>query len=140
MTSLAPTLQTFFTERLINQRDASPHTIKSYRDTFHLLLLFAKVKLETGAPQARVLVSDQSIGTDQGRRYVLVVGKGDKTEYRPVELGPVVDGLRVIEHGLQPGERIVVKGLVRPGMQVTPQAAAIDGTPKLAVPMSRAKP
>jgi gold/copper resistance efflux system membrane fusion protein len=95
--------------------------------------LFAKVRLETGAPQARVLVADHSIGTDQGRRYVLVVGKDDKTQYRPVELGPVVDGLRVIEQGLQPGERIVVKGLVRPGMQVTPQSAAMDGTP-IAVP------
>lgn len=102
--------------------------------------LFAKIKLETGAPQPRVLVSDQSIGTDQGRRYVLVVGKGDKTAYRPVELGPVVDGLRVIEQGLQPGERIVVKGLVRPGMQVSPQPAAIDGTPMLAASASRAKP
>jgi gold/copper resistance efflux system membrane fusion protein len=91
--------------------------------------LFAKVKLETGAPQTRVLISDQSIATDQGSRYVLVVGKDDKTEYRPIALGPVVDGLRVIEQGLQPGERIVVKGLVRPGMQVTPQASAIDGTP-----------
>lgn len=90
--------------------------------------LFARVKLETGEPQNRVLVSDQSIGTDQGSRYVLVVGKDDETEYRPVEPGPVVDGLRVVEHGLQPGERIVVKGLVRPGMQVTPQSAAIDGT------------
>lgn len=95
--------------------------------------LFARVKLETGAPQSRVLVSDQSIGTDQGSRYVLVVGKDDTTEYRPVELGPLVDGLRVIEQGLQPGERIVVKGLVRPGMQVTAQLAAIDGTP-IAVP------
>lgn len=91
--------------------------------------LFAKVKLETGEPQARVLVSDHSIGTDQGRRYVLVVGKENKTEYRPVELGPVADGLRVVEQGLKPGERIVVKGLVRPGMQVTPQVARIDGTP-----------
>lgn len=91
--------------------------------------LFAKVKLETGAPQARVLVSDHSIGTDQGSHYVLVVGKDDKTEYRPVELGPVIEGLRVIEQGLQPGEHIVVKGLVGPGMQVTPQSAAIDGTP-----------
>jgi gold/copper resistance efflux system membrane fusion protein len=91
--------------------------------------LFAKVKLETGEPEARILISDQSIGTDQGSRYVLVVGKDDKTEYRPVELGPVVDGLRVIEQGLQPGERIVVKGLVRPGMQVTPQPASIDGVP-----------
>lgn len=96
--------------------------------------LFAKVKLETGAPQARVLISDQSIGTDQGSRYVLVVGKDDKTEYRPIELGSVVDGLRVVEQGLQPGERIVVKGLVRPGMQITPQTAAIDGTPAEATP------
>lgn len=94
--------------------------------------LFAKVKLETGAPRARVLVSDQSIGTDQGRRYVLVVGKGDKTEYRPVELGPMVEGMRVIEQGLQPGERIVVKGLVRPDMQITPQTTAIDGAPMTA--------
>ena len=91
--------------------------------------LFAKVKLDTGAAQPRVLIADQSIGTDQGRRYVLVVGKDDKTEYRPVELGPIADGLRVIEQGLQPGERIVVKGLVRPGMQVTPLAASIEGKP-----------
>lgn len=40
-----------------------------------------------------------------------------------------MDGLRVIEQGLQRGDRIVVKGLVRPGMKVTPQASAIDGTP-----------
>lgn len=91
--------------------------------------LFAKIKLETGAPQEQVLISDQSIGTDQGSRYVLVVGEGDKTQYRPVELGPMVDGLRVINQGLQAGERIVVKGLVRPDMQITPQMAAIDGTP-----------
>jgi len=100
--------------------------------------LFAKVKLETGAPQARVLISDQSIGTDQGSRYVLVVGKDDKTEYRPIELGSVVDGLRVIEQGLQPGERIVVKGLVRPSMQVTPQLTTIDGTPIAAAKTSGA--
>ncbi|WP_422420651.1 efflux RND transporter periplasmic adaptor subunit [Pseudomonas sp. GZD-222] len=91
--------------------------------------LFAKVKLETGAAQDQVMVSDQSIGTDQGSRYVLVVGEGDKTQYRPVELGPMVDGLRVINQGLQAGERIVVKGLVRPDMQITPKLAAIDGTP-----------
>ncbi len=91
--------------------------------------LFAKIKLETGAPQAKVLIADLSIGTDQSRRYVLVVDKNNKTEYRPVELGPVVDGMRVIERGLQPGERIVVKGLVRPGMAVTPRPSMIDGTP-----------
>ena len=40
MTALAPTLQAFFTKRLINQRDASPHTVVAYRDTFRLLLAF----------------------------------------------------------------------------------------------------
>ncbi|MEZ1355513.1 multidrug efflux RND transporter periplasmic adaptor subunit MexP, partial [Pseudomonas aeruginosa] len=54
--------------------------------------LFAKVRLETGKPRAQVLVADHSIGTDQGRRYVLVVDEGNKTQYRPVELGPMVDG------------------------------------------------
>ncbi len=102
--------------------------------------LFAKVKLETGAPQQRLLISDQSIGTDQGSRYVLVVGKDNKTEYRPIELGPLHEGLRVVEQGLQAGERIVVKGLVRPGMQVTPQAMAIDGTPVGAAQTARAEP
>lgn len=89
--------------------------------------LFARIRLQTDAPQAKVLISDVSIGTDQGRRYVLVVDQDNKTQYRPVELGAVVDGLRVIEQGLQPGERIVVKGLVGPGMEVAPQSAAIDG-------------
>ena len=100
--------------------------------------LFAKVKLETGAAQAKVLVADHSIGTDQGRRYVLVVGKDGVTESRAVELGPMVDGLRVIEQGLQPGERIVVKGLVRPGMQVTPQLVALDGATGATPPASGA--
>lgn len=91
--------------------------------------LFAKVKLDIGTEQTTVLISDQSIRTDQGSRYVLVVGDDDKTEYRPVALGAMVDGLRVIEQGLQPDERIVVKGLVAPGMQVTPHTTAIDGSP-----------
>jgi integrase len=42
MSALAPTLQAFFTDRLINQRDASPHTIAAYRDTFRLLLAFTQ--------------------------------------------------------------------------------------------------
>jgi gold/copper resistance efflux system membrane fusion protein len=90
--------------------------------------LFARVRLETGDAQTRVLISDQSVGTDQGSRYVLVVDENDKTQYRPVDLGPMVDGLRVITQGLQAGERIVVKGLVRPDMQITPEMAEIDGT------------
>lgn len=87
--------------------------------------LFARVKLATSAPRETVLIDDQAVGTDQGRRYVLVLGAGDKVEYRPVELGPINDGLRVVASGLNPGETIIIKGLVRPGMQVTPNRIAM---------------
>jgi len=56
MSSLAPTLQAFFTDRLLCQRRVSPNTIASYRDTFRLLLSFAQHK--TGKPPARLELSD----------------------------------------------------------------------------------
>jgi site-specific recombinase XerD len=56
MTPLAPTLQAFFTQRLIDQRQASPHTISSYRDTFRLLLAFAQ--RQTGRPPSRLQLED----------------------------------------------------------------------------------
>jgi integrase/recombinase XerD len=55
MSSLAPTLQAFFTDRLLCQREVSPNTIASYRDTFRLLLSFAQQK--TGTPPARLELS-----------------------------------------------------------------------------------
>lgn len=82
--------------------------------------LFARAKLATSAPRKTVLIDDQAVGTDQGRRYVLVLGTGGKAEYRPVELGAMNEGLRVVTSGLSPGETIIIKGLVRPGMLVTP--------------------
>ncbi|MEJ5021113.1 efflux RND transporter periplasmic adaptor subunit [Ochrobactrum vermis] len=83
--------------------------------------LFARVHLVTAEPAQTVLIDDQAIGSDQGRRYVLALGSENKAEYRPVELGPMIDGLRVVSSGLEPGEKIIIKGLVRPGMQVDPQ-------------------
>jgi membrane fusion protein, multidrug efflux system len=70
-----------------------------------------------------VLVSERAVGTDQDKKYVLVVGEGNKAEYREVTLGAPVDGLRVVRSGLKEGERIVVNGLqrVRPGAVVQPQ-------------------
>jgi RND family efflux transporter MFP subunit len=89
--------------------------------------LFARIRLLGGAQHEAVLVNDSAIGTDQTVRYVLVVGKDNKVEYRPVQLGPVVDGLRVVQSGLAPGETIVVNGLqrVRPGAQVQTQRVAM---------------
>lgn len=91
--------------------------------------LFARIQLMDGAQHDAVLVNDSAIGTDQTMRYVLVVDKTNKVELRPVQLGPVVDGLRVVQSGLSPGETIVVNGLqrVRPGAQVQPQRVAMGG-------------
>ena len=89
--------------------------------------LFARIKLLGSAQHDAVLVNDSAIGTDQTVRYVLVVDKTNKVELRPVQLGPVIDGLRVVQSGLSPGETIVVNGLqrVRPGAQVQPQRVAM---------------
>jgi RND family efflux transporter MFP subunit len=89
--------------------------------------LFARVKLIGNDRYPAVLVNDSAIGTDQTMRYVLLLGPDNKVEYRPVELGPLVDGLRVVRSGLKPGDTIVVNGLmrVRPGMQVSPQLIAM---------------
>ncbi|MGH8171098.1 MAG: efflux RND transporter periplasmic adaptor subunit [Steroidobacteraceae bacterium] len=98
--------------------------------------LFARLKLIGNDHYPAVLINDSAIGTDQTMRYVLLLGADNKVEYRPVELGPLVDGLRVVRSGLKPGDTIVVNGLmrVRPGMQVNPQLIAMgerrhaDGT------------
>ncbi|WP_292997454.1 efflux RND transporter periplasmic adaptor subunit [Nevskia sp.] len=85
--------------------------------------LFARVKLLGSGQYDATLIRDSAIGTDQNVKYVLVVKEDGSTEYRPVKIGPVVDGLRVVREGLKPGEKIVVNGLqrVRPGSPVTPQ-------------------
>jgi RND family efflux transporter MFP subunit len=89
--------------------------------------LFARIKLIGNDRYPAVLVNDSAIGTDQTLRYVLLVGADNRVALRPVELGPLVDGLRVVRSGLKPGDTIIVNGLlrVRPGMQVTPQLIAM---------------
>jgi RND family efflux transporter MFP subunit len=94
--------------------------------------LFARIRLLDSTQHEAVLVNDSAIGTDQTVRYVLVVGADNKVEYRPVQLGPVIDGLRVVQSGLRSGESVVVNGLqrVRPGAQVQPHQVAMgEGAP-----------
>ena len=85
--------------------------------------LFARVQIGGGSEKPALLISDRAVGTDQSHKFVFVVGKDGKAEYREVKLGPVVDGLRVVKNGLKPGEKIVVNGLqrVRPGSPITAQ-------------------
>ncbi|HJR17647.1 MAG TPA: efflux RND transporter periplasmic adaptor subunit [Gemmatimonadales bacterium] len=84
--------------------------------------LFARVKLVGTEKTKATLVRDAAIGTDQDRKFVLVVGAGDTIAYRQIVPGRLSDGLRIVTSGLKTGERIVVNGLmrVRPGMKVTP--------------------
>jgi multidrug efflux system membrane fusion protein len=85
--------------------------------------LFARVKLIGSAKYDAILVNDSAVGTDQNVRFVFALDKDNKVQYRPVKLGPLADGLRVVREGLRPGELVVVNGLqrVRPGVQVAPE-------------------
>jgi multidrug efflux system membrane fusion protein len=96
--------------------------------------LFARVQLAGGGEAKAALINDRAVGTDQNRKFVYVVNGEGKAEYRPVKLGPVIDGLRVVRDGVKPGEKIVVNGLqrVRPGAPVTAQLIPMDADPNAA--------
>ncbi|HEX2544048.1 MAG TPA: efflux RND transporter periplasmic adaptor subunit [Ramlibacter sp.] len=89
---------------------------------------FARVRMGQARSTRAVLVSERAVGTDQEKKFVLVVGEGNKAEYREVTLGTSVNGLRVVLRGLKAGERIVVNGLqrVRPGAVVQPQVVTME--------------
>jgi RND family efflux transporter MFP subunit len=96
--------------------------------------LFARVRLLGGDRHLATMVQDQAIGTDQDRKFVLVLKSDNTVDYRPVTTGRVVDGLRTIESGLKPGERVVINGLmrIRPGMKVaatTAEMVAVTASP-----------
>jgi multidrug efflux system membrane fusion protein len=84
---------------------------------------FVKVRMGHAHSEPALLINERAIGTDQSKKFVMVVGADNKATYREVSLGPNVDGLRVVTEGLKPGEQIVVNGLqrVRPGALVAPQ-------------------
>lgn len=94
--------------------------------------LFARVQLrggaQGGATSRVLLVAERAIGTDQNRKYVVIVGADKQAQYRDVDLGPSVDGLRVVRAGLKPGDSVIVDGLqrVRPGATVA--ARMVDMT------------
>lgn len=84
--------------------------------------LYVRVKLVGSANYTASLVDDAAIGTDLGKKFVLVLDADNKVTYRAVELGPKLNGLRIVRSGLNKGEKIVVNGLqrVRSGMPVDP--------------------
>jgi RND family efflux transporter MFP subunit len=87
---------------------------------------FARVRVLGSAPYEALLLPDTAIATDQSRKIVFVVKADDTVEARPVVLGSLDGGLRVVREGLKPDDRVVVEGLqrVRIGAKVAPHAAS----------------
>jgi multidrug efflux system membrane fusion protein len=92
--------------------------------------LFARIRIPLSERHPALLVDERAIGTDQANKFVLTLTPTNTVQYQAVELGPLVDGKRIVRSGLAVGEKIVVNGLshVRPGMPVTPQEEVSHGT------------
>lgn len=92
--------------------------------------MFGNMRLSSGGTTPALLVPDAAVQTDQARKVVLVAEKDGVTP-RPVVLGPVVDGLRVIRSGLTPADRVVIAGgqLVLPGAKVQFRPGRIEPLP-----------
>jgi multidrug efflux system membrane fusion protein len=89
---------------------------------------FARLRMGQVKSNPALLVNERAVGTDQSKKYVMVVGSDNKAAYREVTLGAHVNGLRVVTTGLKSDERVIVNGLqrVRPGALVAPQPVAME--------------
>lgn len=116
-----------------NQLNPQTGTIRaravfSNKDRLFTPGLFARIRLVGSGAYRATLVLDRAIGTDQDKKFVLALKPDSTVEYRPVQLGRLVDGLRVVDSGLTAGDRIVISGLqrVRPGMKIAPTSAPMS--------------
>jgi len=102
---------------------------------------FAKLRMGQVKNEPALLVNERAVGTDQDKRYVIVVGQGNQAEWRGVTLGASVNGLRVVTSGLKGGERVVVGGVqrVRPGSVLAPKDVAMDAKPEVQAQQAAAK-
>ena len=94
---------------------------------------FAHLRMGTVKAEPALMINERAVGTDQSKKFVMVVGADDKANYREVTLGANVDGLRIVTAGLKPNERVVVNGLqrVRPGALIAPQMVAMKSVDDL---------
>ena len=92
--------------------------------------LFGIVSMPATKPYQGILLPDDAISANQDKRIVYVLGEGDKVAAKPVKLGPMVDGYRVIRDGLKGDETVVVNGIakIRPGAQVKPETTQLPPT------------
>jgi RND family efflux transporter MFP subunit len=125
---------------LDNQLDGNTGTIRGravFRNTDGRLTpgLFVRLRLAGAGRHHGLLIQDRAVGTDLSKKFVYVVSPQHEIEYRPVLLGPIVDGLRIVRSGLKAGEPVVVNGLQRvgPGAPVEPvyEDAPAAGAPSV---------
>lgn len=88
---------------------------------------FARIRIPGSGEYEALLIRDEAIGSDQGRSFVYVVGDDLKASYRPIETGPMEDGLRIVRSGLKAGEKVVINGVVnlRNGTPVQPEEGSM---------------
>jgi multidrug efflux system membrane fusion protein len=117
---------------LDNRLDVSTGTLRGRAvvDNQDLSILpgqFARVRVIASGEYEALLLPDSAVATDQSRKIVFVVKPDDTVEARPVILGPLDNGLRVIREGLKPDDRVIIDGLqrARVGAKVTPKMAAV---------------
>src|SRR6266446_755150 len=81
---------------------------------------FARLRVPGSGKYPALLIPDRALASDQSQKFVYVVNAEKKVEFRPVKIGPMIDGLRVVQEGLKPDEQVIVEGLmrVRPGVVV----------------------
>jgi RND family efflux transporter MFP subunit len=93
--------------------------------------MFANIQVPASQPYEALMVPDVAIGSEQARKYVLVVDTESTARPKYVTLGDVVDGLRVVKDGLAPDDRVVTNGIarIRPGQKVTPQEEGAQPPP-----------
>lgn len=113
-----------------NRLDVSTATLRARaiipnKDLSILPGQFGRVRVIGSAPYEALLIPDSAVATDQSRKIVFVVRKDNTVEARPVVLGPLDDGLRVIRAGLKADDHVIVDGLqrARVGAKVTPKTA-----------------
>jgi len=116
-----------------NQVDAKSGTVRvravfDNKDGALMPGQFAKLRMGQVKNSSVMLINERAVGTDQSKKFVMVIDADNKAVWREVTLGANVEGLRIVTSGLQAGERIVVNGLqrIRPGALVDPQPVAMD--------------
>ena len=118
-----------FTDNGLDPRSGTirGRAVLSNPDLFLTPGLFGNMRLSHGGKVNALLVPDAAIQSDQARKTVLVVGRDDVVAAKPVQLGPVVDGLRIIRSGLSPQDRVIVGNLqaAMPGAKVATRAAPV---------------